>query len=125
MTDTTSPRLKELRAARVRMPDDAPLIESSAAGPPQPPAAAMGEAAASTTAPQPDAAALYQPMETAQMSRRLILWDGAAQECEAYFRITRAYDRALGRWVRTAFWAQWSNMGVRVPFEPAGWRAAP
>lgn len=119
MTDTASPRLKELRAARVRMPDDAPEPPGS----PQPPVP-PGEAAASVNNPPPDATAAYQPMDSAPTSRRVVLWDGAVTEIEACFRITRAYDRGLGRWVRTTFWAEWLNQSARVPFEPVGWRAA-
>lgn len=41
---------------------------------------------------------------------------------EAVWRRTRAYDRSLGVWRFTGFWARYNSGGQRLGFEPIGYR---
>ena len=49
---------------------------------------------------------------------------GEPQICEAIWRHSREFDKRQGRWVGVAFWAVRNCAGIRVAFEPIGWKPA-
>lgn len=67
----------------------------------------------------------YNPMDTAPLDgKAIIVTDGKDRTETVVWRTTRQFDRKIGIWSPTAFWACHNSGGRKLEFEPQGWMKA-